>query len=105
MLKCPFPGYASGGKKRKFDPNSESVVAQQQRRKKSASKTIGRSKLLTILVVKEIPSCISRETARECLKKKGQVTYIPFQQYLSQDEVSNLGDITSILATSIRAIL
>ena len=80
MLKCPFPGNASAGKKRKF--NSESVVAQQQCRKKSASKTIGRSKLLTILVVKESPSCISRETARECLKKKGQVTYIPLQQYL-----------------------
>ena len=83
MLKCPYPGYASGGKKRKFDLNSESVVAQQQRRKKSASKTIARSKLLKILVVKEIPSCISKETAREYLKKKGQVTYIPFQQYLT----------------------
>ena len=77
------------------------MVAQQQRHKKSTSKTIGRSKLLTILVVKEIPSCIPKETARECLKKKGQVTYIPFQQYFSQDEVSNHGDITSILATSI----
>ena len=102
VLKGLFPGYARGGKKRKFDPNSESVVAEQQCRKKSVSKTKGRSKLLTVLVVKEIPSCIPKGAARECLRKKGQVKDIPFQRYLSQDEVngliadtfSNLGDIT-----------
>jgi len=55
VLSKLFPGYKGGGQKRKFDPNDESVVAEQHRKKKAAfkenSKGKGRPKSVLVMMV------------------------------------------------------
>lgn len=89
VLASLFPACASSAKKRKFDPTDECVVAEQHRRKKSASAK-GRSKQVTVVLMKDIPSSIPKGAAREQLKKKGQVKDIAFQRHLDEDEVKEL---------------
>ena len=67
-----------------------SVVAEQHHRKKAAFKTKGRSKLLTVLLVQDIPLSLPKGAAREKLRKSGQVKDVPFQRFLSEDEVTDL---------------
>lgn len=77
-------------KKRKFDPTDECIVAGQHRRKKSASQLKGRSKQITVVLLSNIPSSIPKGTAREQLKKKGKVREVPFQRYMSEEEVKEV---------------
>ena len=74
----------------KFDPAEECVVAEQQRRKKSAAKAKGRSKTITVIVLKEIPSCIPKGPMRERLRKMGRIKDIAFQRYLDEEDVKDL---------------
>ena len=71
-LATLFPACALSRNKRKFDPTEESVVAEQHRRKKSATPK-GRYKLITVVLLKDIPSSIPKGATQEQLKKKGQV--------------------------------
>ena len=61
VLANLFPGY-SAGSKRKFDPHSESVVAEQHRRKKAAFKGKGkdRGKSVLVMIVQEKALSIPR---------------------------------------------
>ena len=86
ILANLFPSCSS--KKRKFDPTEDCVVAEQHRQKKAASK--GRSKLLTVVVLNTMPSCIPKGATREHLRKTGRVKEIPFQRYLDEKEVKDL---------------
>lgn len=57
VLKGLFPAYSQSGNKRmKFDPDADSVVADQQRRKKAAAKAKGRSKVITVVLLETMPS-------------------------------------------------
>lgn len=86
VLATLFPVCASSRNKRKFDPTEESVVVEQHRRKKSATPK-GRSKLITVVLLKDILSSIPKGATREQLKKKGQVKDVAFQRHFSEDEV------------------
>ena len=85
VLANLFPACASSSKKRKFDPTDECVVADRHRRKKSTSSK-GRSKQVTVVLLKDIPSSLPKGAAREQLKKKGLVKEIAFQRHLDEDE-------------------
>ena len=89
VLSGLFPSCQSV-KKMKFDPLDQCVVAEQQRRKKSASKGKGRSKLVTVVVLNEIPSCIPKGATREHLRKIGRIKEIAFQRYFDEEEVEKI---------------
>ena len=76
--------------RKKFDPTDECIVAGQHRRKKSASQLKGRSKQITVVLLSNIPSSIPKGAAREQLKKKGKVREVPFQRYMSEEEVKEV---------------
>ena len=92
VLATLFPACASStkNKKRKFDPKDECIVAGQHRCKQSASQSKGRSKQITVVLLSNIPSSIPKGAAHEQLKKKGKVREVPFQRYMSEEEVKEV---------------
>ena len=89
VLSGLFPSCQSV-KKMKFDPLDQCDVAEQQRCKRSASKGKGRSKLVTVVVLNEIPSCIPKGATREHLRKIGRIKEIAFQRYFDEEEVEKI---------------
>ena len=67
------------GSKKKFDPLQDCVVGERQRQKKAANPAVrGRSKNVTVVVLKDIPRFIPKGVQREELRKAGRVKDLPF---------------------------
>ena len=91
VLANLFPGY-SAGSKRKFDPYSESVVAEQHRQKKASfkGKGKGRSKAVLVMIIEGKTHSIPKgDDAREQLKEEGRAKMINFYRYMSSQEVND----------------
>ena len=84
-----FPSIGSTTvKKNKFDPFGDCVATERQRRKKAASPySKGKSKSLTTVVLKNVPSTIPKGVLREHLRKEGRAKELAFRRIMSSDEV------------------
>jgi len=84
-----FPSIGSTTvKKNKFDPFDDCVATQRQHHKKAASPySKGRSKSLTTVVLKNVPSTIPKGVLREHLRKEEHVKELAFRRIMSSDEV------------------
>ena len=88
VLASLFPGY-SAGSKRKFDPNSESVVAEQHRQKNAAFKRKGRGKQVHVMIVEEKTLNIPKGFKKNRLKKNGRAKTLEFFRYMDTTEVKD----------------
>lgn len=87
-LKELFPSWTSSKKKRKFDPLSNSVAAEQQRKKKAAiPHHTGRSRSFPVILLKEIPVTYPRGNIKERLKRIGRYKRLTFNRTMSNEEV------------------
>jgi len=89
VLASLFPGY-SAGNKRKFDPHSESVVAEQHRQKKAAFKRKGRGKQVHVMIVEEKTLTIPKGFKKNRLKENGRAKTLEFFRYMDTTEVNDV---------------
>jgi hypothetical protein len=79
------------GAKRKFDPLQGCVVGERQRQKKAANPAVrGRSKSITVVVLKDISRFIPKGMQREELRNAGRVKSLPFHRVMSKEEVKRV---------------
>jgi len=90
VLTKLFPAYSGGAQKRKFDPNDDSVVAEQHRQKKAAFKGKGRGKAVLVMALQEKAVTVPKSAKRDLLKEECRAKAVNFYRYMSAEEVNNL---------------
>lgn len=79
-----FPGTV----KRKFDPLSDCVNADNKRKKKAAvPQHRGRPKIVPVVYLSKNPKIIPKGNSRELLRKQGRIQDVPLFRYMSCSEV------------------
>ena len=84
VISSLFPSIAS--KKRKFDPYGSEAVP----KKATIPHLKGRSKTLTVVVLKQIMLTIPKKDTRENLRKEGRIKELGFHRIMSSSEVQVL---------------
>ena len=95
VIATLFPSIGSSAKRKKqvqFDPFNECVAVQQQRQKKATNPAYskGRSKTLTVVVLKHILKTIPKKDDRDDLRKEGRIKDLAFHRIMSCNEVQML---------------
>ena len=87
VIATLFPSTASSTKKKKFNPHSACVVAEKQRQKKGTNPHCkGRSRTLTVVVLKHILKTIPKKEIREDLRKEGRIKELSIRRIMSCNE-------------------
>ena len=95
VIATLFPSIGSSTKRKKqlqFNPFNECVAVQQQRQKKATNPAYskGRSKTLTVVVLKHILKTIPKKDDRDDLRKEGRIKDLAFHRIMSCNEVQML---------------